>query len=187
LSLLKKIQERIIPIQTPGSVQLFQQSEEVRHEFVNFSGAYRIGMLCYFEDLESQDIIEKYKQRLEKLGYDCEALIFSDKKERDHTITLPSFNWEDLERRSMLPHSPRTDRFMMKRFDLLLNLYLKHCPPLQFISSMSYARCRIAPFLEHFKACADVLIPLDTNDTIDGLILKLNNTLHLKPYERKQI
>ena len=187
MSLLKKIQERIIPIQTTNATPLFQPNDKIKHEFVNFSGTYRIGIICYFNDYTSQEIINNYKKQLEKLGYDCEVLIFIDKKEREHNVYLQSFSWDDLDKKTMLPHSPRTDRFIVKRYDLLLNLYLNNCPQLLFISYMSYARCRVGAYLEHFKHCSDVLIPADANETIEGLILKINNTLNIKPYERKQI
>lgn len=187
MSFLKKIQERIIPIQTPGSVSLFQQDEAIRHEFVDFGSAYRIGILGAYYDAESQDIIDAYKKHLDRLGYESEVLMFVNKKEKDHQVFLPNFGWDDLERKSMLPHSPRTDRVMRKRYDLLLNLYLQPCPQLFFISQMSYARCRVAPFLEAFKPIADVFIPIKPDDTLQKLIEQLNLTLTLKPYERKPV
>ncbi len=187
MSFFKKIQERIIPIQTSTAAPLLQPNEEIRHEFVNFSGAYRIGITCYFSDLAAQDTINEYKKKLEKLGYECDVLVFIDKKEKDHNVVLQSFNWEDLDKKTMLPHSPRTDRFIVKKYDLLLNLFTNNCAPLLYLSYMSYARCRVGPFLEHFKHCTDVLIPIEKEESIEGLINKINNTLNIKPYERKQI
>lgn len=187
MSFFKKIQERIIPIQTSNATPLFQPNENIKHEFVNFSGTYRIGILCYFSDYSSQEIINEYKKKLEKLGYECEVLIFIDKKEKEHNIYLQSFSHDDLDKRTMLPHSPRTDRFIVKRYDLLFNLYMNDCPQLNFISYMSYARCRVSPFLEYAKHCSDLLIPIGTPETIEGLIEKINTTLNIKPYERKQI
>ncbi len=187
MSFFKKIQERIIPIQSSNATPLFQPNDKIKHEFVNFSGTYRIGIICYFTDYASQEVISNYKKQLEKLGYECEVLMFIDKKEKEHSAYLQSFSWEDMDKKAMLPHSPRTDRFIVKRYDLLLNLYLNNCPPLLFISYMSYARCRVGAYLEHFKHCTDVLIPIDHEETIEGLIIKINNILILKPYERKQI
>jgi hypothetical protein len=187
LSLLKKIHERIIPIQTPGTAALFQPNESIRHEYVNFSGAFRIGIIAYYDGPDSQEIIDQYKEQLEKLGYECDVLFFIDKKEREPGFYLQAFNWDDLDKKTFLPHSPRTDRFIVKRFDLLFNLYLTNCPQLQFISYMSYARCRVGPYLEHLKHCTDVLIPVNDAESTDSLIQKLNNTLNLQPYERKAI
>jgi hypothetical protein len=187
LSLFKKIQEHIIPIQTSNATPLFQPNQQIKHEFVKFSNAYRIGIICYLTDYESQQIIEDYRKQLEKLGYDCEVLIYIDKPEKMHHIYLQSFGSDDLDKKTLLPHSPRTDRFIVKRYDILLNLYLNNCPQLLFMSYMSYAKCRVAPYLEHFKHCSDVLIPVDHLETIESFIIKINKTLQIQPHERKQI
>ena len=187
MSFFKKIQERIIPIQTSNSTPLLQRTEPVKHEFVNFSGAYRIGISSYFTDPESQELIKNYKHQIEQLGYECEVLLFVDKKEKDHAVYLQSFGWDDLERRSMLPHSPRTDRYMLKKFDLLLNLFLNNCPPLLYLSHMSGARCRVSPYLDHFTHCSDLMIPVSPQDNLEAWIKKINTTLILKPYERKPV
>jgi len=187
VSFFKKLQERIIPIKRSSVVSVLKPDEKIKHEFVNFQTGFRIGIIAYFSNYAFQETISNYKKHLEKLGFDCEVLLYSDKGEPDHTIYLPSFNWVDLDKKTMLPHSPRTDRFIVKRYDILLNLYLNDCPQLLFISYMSYARCRVGPYLEHFKHCSDVLVPLRTGETVEDMIIKINNILNLKPYERKQI
>lgn len=187
MSFLKKIQERIIPIKTSDSTTLLQPNEKTIHEYMNFPSSYRIGITAYYEGPETQQTINQYKSKLESLGYECEVLIYIDKKEGDHNVVLPSFNAADLERRSLLPHSPRTDRFALKKFDLLINLYTLNCPQLHFISYVSEAKCRVAPFLEHFKHCSDVLIPIEANESLEKIIKKINDTLKLQPYDRKSI
>jgi len=187
LSFFKKIQERIIPIKTSESTPLLQPNEKTIHEYVDFSGAYRIGIIANYSQPEIQEQVETYKKKLEGLGYECEVLLYIDKKEGDHNVYLPSFNAGELDRKFQLPHGPRTDRFALKKFDLLFNLYLNPCPQLQFISHVSEARCRVAPFLEFCKSCADVLIPVTETENLEGLIQKINSTLSIKPYERKSV
>ena len=187
MSFFKKIQERIIPIQSSNAAPLFQPNETIKHEFVNFSGAYRIGILCYLSDYDSQETISNYKKHLEKLGYECDVLLFIDNKEKERNIYLQSFNKDDLDRKNLLPHSPRTDRFIIKRYDLLFNLYLHNCPQLLYLSHMSYARCRVGAFRDYFRHCSDLLLPVNEEETIEGLIVKINDTLNITPYERKQI
>jgi len=189
LSIFKKIQEKLIPTQhqVENATPIFTPKENIKHEFVDFSSAYRIGILCYFTDYNSQEQLNNYKKELEKLGYECEILLFIDKREKENNIYLQSFNWDDLDRRTMLPNSPRTDRFIVKRFDLLFNLYLQPCLPLQFVSNESNARCRVGPFVDKIKDCCDLLIPIDQEYSLDYLIQQINFLLKLKPYERKQI
>lgn len=188
MSLFKKIQEKLIPTQqVVNATPIFTPKENIKHEFIDFSSAYRIGILCYFTDYDSQELINKYKNDLEKLGYECEVLLFIDKKERENNIYLQSFSWDDLDKRTMLPNSPRTDRFIVKRFDLLFNLYLHNCLQLQAVSHLSNAKCRVGPYLDHIKDCSDLLIPVEEEKSLTYLIKQINFLLKLKPYERKQI
>lgn len=187
MSFLKKLQERIIPIKTSDSVTLLQPNEKAVHEYVPFANAYRIGILSYYQGPETLEIIVAYKKKLEALGYECEVLMYIDKKEGDASVYLPNFNASELERKSHLPYGLRTDRFATKKFDILMNLYINNCPQLLFLSWVSEARCRVAPLLEHCKHCSDLLIPIKPEEGLEGLIQQINTTLQIKPYERKPI
>lgn len=188
MSFFKKLKEVIAPQPTTMNVTpLFTPSDKIKHEFVNFAGTYRIGILAEYSAPESQEVVNTYKKHLEKLGYDCEVLLFVDNPEKENTIYLQKFTPDDLDSRTGLPHSPRTDRFIVKRYDLLLNIYLSECQPLQYVSHMSYARCRVAPYLDSFTKCADLLIPMDSLLQLETLISNINNTLNLQPYERQKL
>lgn len=188
MSFFKRIQEKIIPVSTTESVAITSTPPpNIKHEFVNFPTAYRIGILGYYTDNASQEIINNYKKQIEKLGYECEVLLFVDKKEKDNNVFLQYFNWEDLDKRQMLPYSPRTDRVIVKRYDLLLNLYFQPYPALLHISKMSYAKCRVGPFIESMKDSFDLLIPTDKGNNIEAMIEQINEILILKKYERKDV
>lgn len=188
MSLFKKLKERIIPTTTvENAVPLFSEEEQIKHEFVNFPMSYRIGILCYFTTIEDQEEISNYKKKLEQLGYECDLIMFIDKKERENAVFLQSFDHNDLDKKTNMPHSPRTDRYIVKRYDLLINLYVQNCPQLLHISKLSQARCRVAPFMEHFKKHSDLMILCENDFSIKTIINNINKSLNLKPYERKQI
>jgi hypothetical protein len=188
LSLFQKIQSRINPQPVvTNAIPVFESPMNIKHEFVHFPTAYRIAILCYYTDADSQEIIGNYKKQLEKLGYDCEVLMYIDSKERDHNIYLQSFNWNDLDKKTMLPHSPRTDRVIQKKYDLLLNLFSTPCVQLLHISNHSQAKCRVGPFLSKIQDYSDILIPIKSEFDLHTLILDINSTLQLKPYDRKQV
>ncbi len=166
---------------------LFAQEDEIVREFKNFSNTYRIGILCYFTDYDMQEEISNYKKRLEQLGYECDVLLFIDKKEKESNIYLQYFDWNDLDKKTMLPHSPKTDRIIVKKYDMLFNLYFRESLPLMYISQMSQARCRVGPFNEALKKVSDILIPCEDEQGVASMIININKILNLKPYERKQI
>ncbi|MBL7765376.1 MAG: hypothetical protein JNJ58_04750 [Chitinophagaceae bacterium] len=161
--------------------------DKIRHEFVDFSTTYRIGILCYFTDFDAQDVIGNYKKKLEQFGYECDVLMYVDNKVIDPKIFLQTFSWEDLEKKTQIPHSPRTDRFIVKKYDLLFNLFFEDCPQLIHLANQSQARCRVGPFNEAVKGCSDILIPITDGNNLESLIIYINKTLNFKPYERKQI
>ncbi|MBL7755578.1 MAG: hypothetical protein JNM44_13970 [Chitinophagaceae bacterium] len=185
MSLLNKIKDKLIPQAAPISVApLFIPQDQIHHEFVNFSGAYRIGILSEYRDEMQVEQVLGYQKKLEKLGYDCEILFFIDNPEKEKTFYHQKFTPDDLDRKTALPVSPKTDRVIVKKYDLLLNLYFGECLPLQYVSHMSHARCRVAPFTEIFSKCSDLMIPSKPFD-LDDLILHINDTLNLQPYARK--
>jgi len=187
LSIFKNIQKFILSNTRDTKPDIFAQEDEVMREFKNFSNSYRIGILCYFTDYDMQEEISNYKKRLEQLGYECDVLLFIDKKERENNIYLQYFDWNDLDKKTLLPHSPKTDRIIVKKYDMLFNLYFQPSLPLLYIAQMSQAKCRVGPYNDALKKVSDILIPCDEGENIASLIIHINSTLKLKPYERKNI
>ncbi|HMN32115.1 MAG TPA: hypothetical protein PKA54_01945 [Chitinophagaceae bacterium] len=163
-----------------------EPSVNINREYKDFTNSYRIGILCYFESYESQNIIFNYKQKLEQLGFECDALMFVDKMEKENNVLLPYFNWEDLDKKSKLPHSPKTDRVIVKKYDLMLNLFFNDCKQLKYIAQMSQAKCRVGPNNHNLIPISDILIH-NENQNIQTLITSINQILKIKPYERKPI
>ena len=193
MSFIKKIQEslrdpakpkRTMNVPTPRP--LTPKKKAVVHEFIDFSMAYRIGILGYYtQSFDAQKSILNYKKELEKLGFECEVLVFLNQKEKDPKVYLPSFNLSDLSK-EMIPNAPRTDRFMVRKFDMLLNLYFEPIPQLLHISNHSNARCRVSPYFDFLTKCSDVLIPSEKNN-MELLIKNINTTLKIQPYVRPEI
>lgn len=181
-SFLKKIQEKLIPISANTPAQAVAQTPSVKRDFINFETSYRIGLLCIHTD---EKVVLEYKKKLEKFGFECDVLMYVDSPTKMHGFDLPTYDFEDLDKKSLLPNSPRTDRFSMKRFDLLINLYFTPYPQLVHISHMSHAKCRIGPYMDTIKDFVDVMIPMDNITSISAFIESMNAILKLKPHERK--
>jgi len=191
VSFLDKIKQTLLGEKPSGSpakktAPIFAHKKDIKHELINFAGAYRIGILCFLYDYESQKPIHEYQKKLERLGFECEVLMFTNKRERDPQVYLQSFCYEDMSKEGV-PNSPRTDRFIIRRFDILLNLFFNPCPQLLYLAQNSNAKCRVSPFLDHFTASTDVLIPVGDNYEIENLIEQINTTLEIQPYVRQEI
>lgn len=194
MSFLKKIQEslrdpakpkRTMNVQKPKPI--VPKRKVVQHEFIDFSKAYRIGILgMYSETMDVQKSILAYKKELERLGFECEVLLFVNQREKDPKVYLPSFNLSELNK-EQIPNSPRTDRFIVRRFDLLFNLYFDACEQLVYISKESNAKCRVSPYYDFLTPCSDILIPTENTHDIAELIKNINETLKIQPYVRPEI
>lgn len=194
MSFLKKLKESLRDpakpkrtMQVPKTRPSAPVKKVVEHEFKNFSTSYRIGILSvYSETIDVQKPIQAYKRKLESLGFECEVLIFINQREKDPKVYLPSFNLSDVSK-DMAPNSPRTDRFMVRRFDMLLNLYFEPCQQLLYLTKESNAKCRVSPYLDFITPCSDILIPVSNKKDITELIKNINETLNIQPYVRPKI
>jgi len=194
LSFLKKIKESLrdpaqpkrtmnAPMARPVSLK----KKVIKHEFIDFSKAYRIGILSsYSATYDSQKPILAYKKELERLGFECEVLLFLNQREKEPKVYLPSFNLSELNK-ELIPNCPRTDRFMVRRFDLLLNFYFEPIPQLLYLSMESNAKCRVSPYLDFITPCSDVLIPTSNHQDLNELIKNINDTLKIQKYVRPEI
>ncbi len=172
-----------VPTVAPTSIK----KKIIEHEFLDFGNAYNIGILGYFQgDYEIQNKISEYKKKLEKLGFECEVLLFNNAKENDPKLILPSFCLADVNK-EQFPNSLRTDRFMAKRFDLLLNLFFDPCKQLLYLAKESNARCRVSPYLDFVIPYSDIMIPITDPGNFQQLLTNINETLKLQPYVRPQI
>lgn len=194
LSFFKKIREslrdpaqpkRTMNVQKPRPIM--PKKRQIQREYVDFSKAYRIGILGnYSETMDVQKPILAYKKEIERLGFECEVLLFLNQREKDPKVYLPSFNLTDLNK-EQLPNSPRTDRFMVRKFDLLFNLFFEPNPQLLHIAKESNAKCRVSPYLDFLTDCSDILIPTDNGKNINELIKNINSTLKIQRYVRPEI
>ncbi len=185
MSLLQKIKDRLFPApDTTHAVPIYTEAHLIKREFVKFANAYRIGILGYYNGPNDQDAISNYKKKLEQLGYECEVLLFFDKKERDLQLFLPFFDTSVLNKKTGLPESSKTDLFQVKKFDLLINLFPEPIAPLMHMAQHAQARCRVAPHLPFLEEVSDIMVPVKEGQTISEIIDIINITLELKPYVR---
>ncbi len=157
---------------------------DIKRELVLFKDAYRIGIIGIYSGMESQEVLDKFRKYLEQLGYECDVLMYINEDYTDPKIYLSSFNNTEVIPGGQ-PNSPRVDRFMMKKYDLLFNAHFSEAVPLRYISKYTYARCRVAPYLDPMKDVADLLVPVQPGEELPKLLSKFCETLEIRPYVRK--
>jgi hypothetical protein len=135
-------------------------------------------------DKETYDRIIRYKKELEVLGYEVEVLFYVDAKEIPNYILGSYFSHDDLDK-NLIPHTPKPDRFIKKKFDLLLNLYFQDSFPVNSIAKKSHAKCRVGAYRNYLKECSDLFVYTDEENNLEELITQIDITLKKQAYERK--
>jgi hypothetical protein len=184
MGFFEKIKNIIAPPAKQGQPLWETKPDKIEREFGFFKDSFRIGILAFCSTQTDHDEIHKYKKELDILGYETEALFYVDAKELPRFVMLPHIKWADLDKQKK-PISPRPDRFMKKKFDLLLNIYFEESSVLQHISSQSMAKCRVGAYRPHLISANDVFVYTEEENNITKLIAQINLILQKQAHERK--
>ena len=82
-----------------------------------------------------------------------------------------------------MPQNPIVDKFINEPFDMLINCNIAHHFPLEYISQLSVAKCKVGIMCED-ESCFDLAIDIHKNPTIEyflkNLEIYLTNLRHSK-------
>jgi hypothetical protein len=161
-----------------------ENADNVKRELHYFKDTFRVGMLVNYTNLAVHDEVMQYKKELDTLGYETEVLMYIDAKEVPRNIFLPSITQTDINKQGF-PYSPRTDRFVKKKFDMLFNLFFDDNEPLKYLAKTSVAKCRVGAYREYLKDTTDLFVYTDEQDNLTTLIHNINEVLKKQAYDRK--
>jgi hypothetical protein len=184
IKLFEKIKDWIAPPAKVGQPLWNEKPDTIERELAYFKDAFRIGILCFDNGQEEHDLVMKYKKELDHLGYETEVLMYVDNKEMPKYCYLPYIKWTDLNKQG-LPYNPRTDRFVKKKFDLLMNLFFADAVPLKHLAHLSVAKCRVGAYRPFLKEVSDVFVYTDKDNDLKKLIESINEILKKQAYARK--
>jgi hypothetical protein len=185
-SLIKFLKNVFAPPAKVGQPLWEQKVENIDREMKFFKDTFRIGILCIWDDTANHDAIQNYKKELDNLGYETEVLMFVNELEMPRSVFLPNFTLKDIDKTNK-PYNPRIDRFLKKKFDILLNLYFKENNHINYVAQHNVAKCRVAAYQPHLLANADLFVHVTEDNNIQQLIEKINEILQKQAYERKHI
>jgi hypothetical protein len=183
---LQAIKEKFNPPAKGGQPLWAEKGETVERELQFFKDTFRVGILTHFTTIEDHDEIMRYKKELDNLGYETEVLMFVNAKENPRNIFVPVINLTDLNKQQ-LPYSPRTDRYVKKKFDMLFNLFFEDSEPLKYLAKQSIAKCRYGAFRPHLMDVTDVFVYTEPEDDLKALIKYLNETLQKQKYAKREL
>ena len=150
-----------------GKYKLAQKLKhlQMHRAIVGLGQAEYIGILFNVSDLRSEEIVKRLVKHLVKQNKRVKCLGYVDLKERLNipmsTLRFDYFTSKELDF-GYVPKSTAADHFMEERFDLLLDLDLENDFPVQCISQLSQAKCKVGPQFvgQHY----DISIKLQEQD-----------------------
>ena len=143
---------------------------------LNFAAAKSIGILFDASKVENISAIKEYAQHLKSLGKNVELYgLYKDKKQVQDNVfdhfTMADVNWLHVPREGII------NSFGVKPFDLLLSLHNETVLPLEYISALSKAKCRVGRYIKDKTYCYDLMAAIPEGADLKQLILQIDQLI----------
>ena len=141
----------------------------------DFASAKYIGILCSPQDEVSTGYLKDFMQYLSQKG--IQYLVFGY---FDGTQIPENFlYWKGMDfitRKDLniffMPKSPIVDKFIREPFDMLINCNIANYFPVEYISQLSVAKCKVGIMRED-ESYYDLMIDIQKNSTIEYFLKNL--------------
>ena len=140
---------------------------------MSMKDAKRIGILYNATEPEDFEIVKTYVRKLLSDKKEVTSLGYVDKKELPQNqfaklgldfFTRKNLNWY------MIPDFPLVTNFINDEFDIIINLNIGECFPLQYISAISKAKYRVGQYDLKNSIYYDLMIHTPKNETLEHFI-----------------
>ncbi len=155
---------------------------ERTHKVVSMEDARNIGILYDATDEGNYEVVTQYLRFLRNKQKEVKTLGFVDKKELPQNkfaklgidfFTKKHLNWQ------LIPTHPLVNNFINENFDILINLSVDKCFPLQYISAVSKAKFRVGRYELGHTNYYDLMINIETDSTLKNFIEQIDHYLNL--------
>ena len=142
-------------------------------KITNYERAKTVGVLFDAAHPDNVRIARKFSQQLTDMNKFVHVFAYLHTAKPTESIPFPymtkkNLNW------LFIPKHPQVDEFLNKHFDLLINLCMEDCLPLEYVAALSNASYRAGRFIEGKEYCAELMINLHESRDMNYLIEQLN-------------
>lgn len=175
MKLLESIKDTLYKQQL--NKQLKQNS--VDRKPTSFQRAKSIGFLLELkaEDRTDLDQILRYSRELNKLHKNVQLLAYTNTKTVPQGFDFDIFCQKDLNFKG-IPKNDKVSRFIKEPFDILISFHTGSIQPLEYISGMSKAHCRIGYLRPDVDDFYDLILS-PKNQTMEAYIGQIKNYLKI--------
>lgn len=143
---------------------------------VPFENARSVGLIFDATEQKSRDIVLPFAEKIKKEGKDVQLIGYFDNKLDTSSFTFKGFNKKDLDFLGR-PKKLVLDNYVAQSFDVLICIYEKNCPAIEFIAALSDAHLRIGPYTEKIY-CYDLFIDTSKDKSIQHFLKEVDFYLH---------
>jgi hypothetical protein len=143
---------------------------------INLQSAKEIGIIFYIKTPDDTNIINQFAIYLKEQKKKVNILAFYNSKKTAINFNFPYFNRKDINWH-FEPVSQNVTDFIQKKFDILINLVVGDCPPLEYVSAFSNASFRVGMYENKKLHCADLMIDLQGKSDLSYLIEQVKTYL----------
>jgi hypothetical protein len=168
-----------------GQYRFLKETRKIsrKPEVVSFDKAESIGLLYDATDERNSETIKQYVKSI-RANYkkDILAMGFVDKKSLHNSqyaqFGLDFFTRKDLNF-SFIPVDPIVKNFINEKFDILINLNVERCFPLQYISAMSKAKFKVGCYSQNNRVDFDMMVKLKSDSPLKTVIEEIEHFLRI--------
>ena len=152
----------------------------VRHKMLHdFASAKYVGVVCSPQDEVSTSHLKDFLSHLTQKGIQYSVFGYFD----GNDIPENFLYWKGLDfitRKDLnffsIPKNQIVDRFIREPFDMLINCTVTQYFPVEYISQLSVAKCKVGMMREG-DSCYDLMIDIHKNCTIEYFLKNLEKYL----------
>jgi hypothetical protein len=157
--------------------------KELRHHkpkrgIISMAEAKEIGIILDATDPTITKLVNQFADSIRSPYRKVFIMAFYDYPKPAINLNFPHFYRKQLNF-FMEPQGYLVEEFIDKRFDILINAFLKDSPPLEYIAALSQARYRIGPYKTDKMYCSDVMIDIKAHQGIDYYLEQVKHYLYM--------
>ncbi len=149
-----------------------------KHETRSFSNSSSVALLFDGSCPENMEPVKHYFQLLRMENKKVHLLCYIRKERPGEALSFEYFTGQDLNW-WFTPEKSRTEDFVNKQFDLLINLCTEECLPLEYLSALSRATYRVGRYIPGKTYCFDLMISMNGKKDVNYLIREVEHYLRM--------
>ena len=138
----------------------------------NLNDAKSIGILFDGNDYKNFELSKRFVNIITKSDIKVRAMGYVDEDDLDERyLIIPNFEFylrKDLDWR-LVPNNQYVQNFMNQHFDILIDLHLDHCFPLDYVAALSMAKFKVGKLKKHMNLY-DLSIEIEEDQSVEYLL-----------------